>query len=115
MRRLASYIAENDLNRVYKMILSVGSPQFLLKRTGSLWSRYFDSGELTSDEASAKKWRLHLDAPKGKDEAPDFFTCGPGVVAWITSGLRLTGTEAKVEHVKCRFYASPHCEYEVTW
>ena len=38
MRKVASYIADRDLNSVYKMILRLGSPEFLLRRTDSLWS-----------------------------------------------------------------------------
>ena len=113
--RLAGYIAENDLNKLYKMILSMGSPEFLLKRTGSLWSRYFDVGTLEATEIAPKRWHLTLTAPKESEAAPDYYTCGPGVSAWIENGLKLTGTTAKCEHTKCRFYAAPRCEYEVTW
>jgi hypothetical protein len=91
MRRLAGYIAENDLNKLYKMILSMGSPEFLLKRTGSLWSRYFDVGTLEATEIAPKRWHLTLTAPKESEAAPDYYTC------------------------ECRFYAAPRCEYEVTW
>ena len=115
MRRLAGYIAENDLNRLYKMILSMGSPEFLLKRTGSLWSRYFDVGALEAEEISPRRWKLTLEAPKESEAGPDYFTCGPGVSAWIENGLKLTGTVGKCDHSKCRFYSSPRCEYEVTW
>ena len=115
MRKLAAYIAENDLNKLYKMILSMGSPEFLLRRTASLWSRYFDVGDFEATELANKKWRLTLTCPREPEAAPDFYTCGPGVSAWIENGLKLTGTTAKVDHAKCRFYASPRCEYEVTW
>ena len=50
MRQVASYIADHDLNTVYKMVLKLGTPEFLMKRTGSLWSRYFDTGELTAED-----------------------------------------------------------------
>src|SRR5207344_2656589 len=67
MRKVAAYIADRDLNSVYKMILRLGSPEFLLRRTDSLWSRYFDSGRFTHQELEPKRFKLILDAPRTGD------------------------------------------------
>lgn len=115
MRALAEYIAHEDLSTVYRMALKLGSPEFLMKRTGSLWSRYFDAGTLTAEEVKQRHWKLQLDAPSGIDEAPHFFTCGPGVCAWIVQGMRLTGVNGMVEHVRCRLSAAERCEYSARW
>jgi len=115
MRKLSQYIANEDLNSVYKMILRLGSAEFLLKRTTSLWNRYFEKGSFHAEEVEPHRWRLLLSAPKGEDAAPDYFTCGPGVCAWLVHGLALTGVTATVEHVKCRLSAGPHCEYSARW
>jgi hypothetical protein len=115
MRDLAAYIADADLNRLYKMVLSMGSPEFLMKRTPSLWNRYFDEGDLAATEIDPRRWSLTLNAPRGIEEAPGYFTCGPGVSAWIELGLKRTGVEATVIHEKCRFDRARSCEYVVTW
>jgi hypothetical protein len=96
MVKLAGYIAENDLNTVYKMILKMGTPEFLMKRTSSLWSRYFDKGRLSSEEVAPRRWKLQLDLPDTSGAVPSYFTCGPGVAAWITNGLQTTGVDGKV-------------------
>lgn len=96
MTVLAGYIAEHDLNTVYKIILKMGTPEFLMKRTSSLWSRYFDSGKLVAQEVSSKYWKLQLDLPDRGGVYPSYFTCGPGVSAWIANGLRTTGVEGRV-------------------
>jgi hypothetical protein len=115
MKKLAQFVANEDLNSVYKMVLRLGSPEFLMRRTSSLWNRYFDAGALTAMEVEPQRWRMFLEAPKGDDDAPDYFTCGPGVVAWISHGLKLTGTHGVLEHVKCRLASGPHCEYTARW
>ncbi len=115
MRELAGYIADADLNRVYKMILSMGSPEFLMKRTGSLWNRYFDEGSLVPAEVEPRRWSLTLNAPRGIEEAPGYYTCGPGVCAWIELGLKRTGVAGTVIHHQCRFDRARTCEYTVTW
>ena len=114
MRRVAAYIADRDLNSVYKMVLRLGSPEFLLKRTDSLWSRYFDLGKFGSEEVGARRWKLWLDCPRGED-VPDRFTCDPGVCAWIEMGLKNTGVNGSLKHTDCRFINGSRCEYAVTW
>jgi hypothetical protein len=115
MRSLAEFIAAEDLSTVYRMVLKVGSPEFLMKRTTSLWSRDFDAGSLTAEEVRPRQWRLYLTAPRDIEAAPDFFTCGPGVRAWITQALKLTGVNASLEHVRCRLSSADRCEYSARW
>lgn len=114
MRKVAGYIADRDLNSVYKMILRLGSPEFLLRRTDSLWSRYFDSGRFTHQELEPHRFKLMLDAPSGAN-TPDRLTCGPGVCSWIEMGMKHTGVEGRVQHVECRFDNGNRCEYVATW
>jgi hypothetical protein len=115
MRKLSGYISNADLNSVYRMVLRFGSPEFLVKRTTSLWNRYFDTGRFTADEMGPKHWRLVLEAPRGDDEGPDYYTCGPGVCSWLGQGLKLTGVHGSVEHIRCRLSSAPYCEYTARW
>jgi hypothetical protein len=116
MRRLSAYIADSDLGSVHKMVLRIGSPEFLLRRTDSLWNRYFDVGKLTPIELGPKKWRLTLAMESGEDSAPNQYFCGPGCPAWIEMGLRLAGAAAaSVRHVECRLQNGTSCTYMVTW
>jgi hypothetical protein len=116
MKKIAAYIADSDLGSVYKMVLRMGSPEFLVARTGSLWNRYFDVGKLTPSEVGPKSWRLKLLMPTGDDLAPNYYFCGPGCPAWIEMALKLTGARsASVRHVDCRIQNGTSCTYTVTW
>jgi hypothetical protein len=116
MTAVARHIADRDLNTLFKVMLKMGSAEFVLGRTDSLWSRYFDVGKFENDELAKRHWSLKLTAPVGEDEAPGELTCGPGVCGWLTQALELTGVEApRVVHARCRFRAAPSCEYDVTW
>lgn len=116
MRRLSAYIADSDLGSVYKMVLRFGSPEFLLKRTDSLWNRYFDVGRLTPHEVGKNHWRLSLSMAVGEDAAPNQFFCGPGCPAWIEMGMKLTGAvKAQVRHTECRYQKPGGCTYIATW
>lgn len=113
MAQLAQYISERDLNRVYKMVLRMGSSEFLMKRTSSLWSRYFNSGKLSAEEVSPGFWKLELNLPRGS-RVPSHFTCGPGLAAWVTNGLRATGSVATVTH-RCVSPRGDLWRYEARW
>jgi hypothetical protein len=116
MRRLSAYIADSDLGTVYKLILKMGSPELLVKRTGSLWRRYFDTGDMRATELGEHHWELELRMATGNDAAPNALFCGPGCPAWIEMGMRLTGAEhARVQHIDCRHTNGDHCTYDVTW
>lgn len=114
MRKIAAFIAEHDLNGVYKMILRLGSPELLLRRSDSLWTRYFDTGRLHWQEDGTQRFRLSLEST-GASEMPDRFTCDPGVCAWLETGLRMTGVQGSVVHHDCRLTNGSRCEYSVTW
>jgi len=116
MTAVARYIADRDLNTLFKVLLKMGSAEFVLGRTDSLWSRYFDMGTFQNEELSKHYWTLKLTAPVGVDEAPGELTCGPGVCGWLKQALELTGVRgARVVQARCRFHAASACEYEVTW
>jgi hypothetical protein len=116
MRELSAYIANSDLGSVHKMVLRMGSPEFLLRRTDSLWNRYFNVGKLTPVELGSKKWKLTLVMESGEEAAPNQYFCGPGCPAWIEMALKLTGAaRASVRHVECRLQNGTNCTYTVTW
>jgi hypothetical protein len=116
MTAVARHIADHDLNTLFKVLLKMGSAEFVLGRTDSLWSRYFDMGAFENHEVDRRKWALKLTAPVGEDEAPGELTCGPGVCGWLTQALQLTGVKApRVVHTHCRFRGAHACDYDVSW
>jgi hypothetical protein len=115
MTELSEDIAREDLTTLYKLILKVGTPGFMISKSGSLWARYFDTATLVPRELGPRKWHLELEGPRLEDEAPSAYTCEAGVCGWLTSGLKLTGTKLSIVQTRCRFGGSPICEYEASW
>jgi hypothetical protein len=114
MADLSSYIAQEDLTTLYKVLLKIGTPGIILGRTGSLWGRYFDTGVFRPKEVGPKRWQLELEGPVGEDDAPSAFTC-EGACSWLVGGLRLSGIDLKVKQTHCRFRGSPKCIYDARW
>jgi hypothetical protein len=113
---LARFVAAEDLNFVFKMLLKMGSPEFVLKRVESIYQRYFDSGAMTASEAGPRHWRVMLDGEADALAAPSAVVCGFGVPGWLTEALIRTGASGvRVAHSRCRYKGAPRCEFVVTW
>ena len=113
---LSRFVAAEDLNFLFKMLLKMGSPEFVLKRTSAIYLRYFDSGEFVTEELAPREWRLTLTAPTDEEAGPSEVVCTYGVCGWLVEALVRTGAKsAQVRHVKCRFHGAPRCEYKATW
>ena len=104
-----------DLSTLFKLVLRVGSAEFVLTRTDSLYNRYFDTGRWAAHKRSGRFWQCELTAPIEEDQGPGELSCNEGMSAWVRRALELTNTRARVEHVRCRFAGNPSCSYEVSW
>jgi hypothetical protein len=115
VRKIAYFVSERDIHSVFRMLLRIAPPEFVLGRTGMFWSRYFDVGTLRPAKLGERRWEIALDAPVGEDEAPGTLTC-VGVCGWLERALAMTGTNgAKAHHGRCRFIGGTRCHFDVTW
>jgi hypothetical protein len=115
MRAFCSHLGEQELTTLVKLVLKIGSPEFMLKRTGFLWGRYFDSGRFEAAELERGHWRLSLEAPADEELAAGRLTCSNGPGPWLERGLELSGVRGTVRHVRCRFEGAPRCELDARW
>jgi len=115
LRQIAHFVSERDLSTVFRMLLRIAPPEFVLSRLGALWSRYFDMGSMRPTKLGPRHWEAVLDAPVGEDAAPGELTC-MGISGWIERALERTGTRnARIVQTHCRFRGAAHCDYDLTW
>ena len=115
MGRLAKFIADRDLNTLFRLVLKVGSPDFILSRTASLYNRYFDAGTFVPQKIGHQHWVATLTVPRHEDQGPGLFSCDAGISAWLVHALELSGVRPTVTHPKCRFSRSMYCQYDPIW
>jgi hypothetical protein len=114
--KLVRQVAEWDFSTTYKLLMRFSSPELLLGRSGSLWSRYFDTGKVEIVEKHPHHWTILLRAPTTPEAAPSEATCAIAVPVWWTYALSLGGVTARIEHHPCRFDARGGvCTYDVSW
>ena len=115
LRRIAHFVSERDLNTVFKMLLRLAQPESVLSRASSLWSRYFDVGNLNAKQRGPSSWEVTLEAPVAENAGPGELTCF-GVCGWLERAIELTGIKhAHIAQSKCRFNGSTQCAIDVTW
>ena len=109
------YISRQDFHSLFRVLIRAASADFVLGRTGSVWTRYFDAGSLQPAKVAERHWQIVVDAPTGEELAPSRLTC-LGVGGWVEHALALTGeATGQVIETHCRFNRAPHCTFDVTW
>lgn len=116
MDEFARFLGERELTGLVKLVLEVGSPDQVLRRTAFLWRRYFDHGLFGAEAVDGRSCTLFLVASTDVEVAANRYTCAHGPGPWLTRALQLAGSpRGHVEHVRCRFDGHPRCEYRATW
>ena len=108
---LGKFSAEWALNTVLKFFIRFRTPSWLLERSGSLWSRYHDSGkwEVMASPNLQLSARLH-----------DFQVRDPAFCArfrgWLHRAVELTGgRNPDVREPLCICKGERYCEYRARW
>lgn len=115
MSLFCAHLGERELTTLVRLVLKIGSPEFMLKRTGFLWSRYFDSGLFGAEQEGPGHWCLWLTDDADESRTAGALTCTNGPGPWLQRGLELSGTDGTVRHVRCRFDGHDRCEFEARW
>ncbi len=108
-------LGERELTTLVRLVLKLGSPEFMLKRTGFLWRRYFNSGQFGAEQAAPGHWWLWLTDDADETRTAGALTCANGPGPWLQRGLELSGSAGIVRHVRCRYDGHDRCEFEARW
>ncbi|AUX29397.1 MULTISPECIES: hypothetical protein [Sorangium] len=115
-RPVASAIAEEDLHRFFTVLLKAASPATVLRRSASLWERYFDEGTMEASEVAPKRFTVRLTASRLPDRGPGPITCSVGIPVWQERLMSHMGArEGRCLHTRCRFRGAKACEFDVSW
>jgi hypothetical protein len=108
---LGRFSAEWALNTVLKFFLRFRTPNWILERSSSLWSRYHDSG----------RWEIlqHPNFPLSA-RVLDFEVHDPVFCArfrgWLGGAIALTGgKDAHVEEAACACKGHGYCQFQARW
>lgn len=108
---ISIWAAQRNLHGVYKVFLSILSPDVVLKKAGMIWNQYYNRGRLeslwTRDHGTALKLTDFPDIPPGHEWTQ---------LPFMEEALRLSGAKnVKGKHPQCIARGDDHCAFEFTW
>jgi len=87
MQRLGYERAKDNLTGIYRAVLRISTPTFVIGQTAKLWKLYYDKGEARSFIAKHRKYaEMYVE---GYPELPEIFR--EITTGYIISALELTG------------------------
>jgi len=110
-RKMGRYSAEFGIKTVYKFLMKVGTPGFVLKRAPIIWSRYYSKGKLQIVLLKPGHAILRLTDMGTLSEV----TC-VRVTGWMEMTMKMSGAKnPSVEHISCPSRGDSFEEWEGRW
>lgn len=111
VRQAAVFSARRDLGGIYRMFVSLSSPQFAISRAAKLWRQYFDSGEMVVVAKSNTHVVLHLSDFSNMPDGHEVF-----LQAYMEELIRLSGgKEPRSSHPTCLSRGDSYCTFAIEW
>jgi hypothetical protein len=111
IRELAKHSANLELNALYKFLLRLGSPDFVVKRLSVAFSTKVQKGTLTHHAGDGTRARLVL-----SDVVLPRYYCEHAMPCWGETAVALTGAKQVVgTKDKCRHDGHDVCAWTIAW
>jgi hypothetical protein len=108
---IGEFAAEQDINGMFKIMMSVFSPKTLLDRANIFWSKYCDTGKLHAVDSDPRHSVLRLDSFPDIDEAHCFLMTG-----WERRFAAMANARnVNVKHTVCVHHGGSHCQWDGSW
>ncbi|NOU34433.1 MAG: hypothetical protein HOO96_41600 [Polyangiaceae bacterium] len=105
------FSAERDVSTLYRVMLRLANPSFVVEKTAQLWSRYHDSGVWAMNRVSPTRATGELSGWLVVDEGACEVLNG-----YLERILQLVGAEGAVSrHVACRSRGARACTFDMDW
>jgi hypothetical protein len=111
LREVAQHSAKLELNALYRFLLKLGSPGFVVKRLSVAFSTKVRRGRVVDEALVDKGARMVL-----HDAALPRYYCEHAVPSWGVAAVELTGATGVVStKEKCRHRGDDVCAWTIRW
>lgn len=112
---LGRYSAEESLQGIYKVFLSIASPEFIVSSAATIWKQYYDTASLKVVKEGVADERKHVRMTVlGFQQEDDAIWLSIG--GWVERTLQLSGgKKVKVDLVRTGLRAGVNCEFACSW
>ncbi|MEW5848783.1 MAG: hypothetical protein AB2A00_08210 [Myxococcota bacterium] len=111
IRDLALRGAQYELNAIYRFLLKLGSPGFVMKRLSVAFSAKVKRGVLAEVKSEPNTVTLAL-----REAVLPLYFCEHTMNTWAATAVELTGAkDVKVQQLECRHRGGAACTWVTTW
>jgi len=111
IREVAIHSANLELNALYKFLMRLGSPDFVVKRLSVAYSTKIQKGRLVHHAGDGTKNRLEL-----HDVVLPKYLCEHAMPQWGQTAVELTGAKGVTATKNaCRHDGKPTCAWTISW
>ncbi len=110
LHEVGQEMAQRDIRRIFRPLLKLGRPGWILEFHRRLWRTYHDHGEWTIDRTPVSLIATLSDQPGRTEDACAAF------MGWMEAALKMSGA-AHVDgsHPVCIGRGGPHCVFTCRW
>ncbi|MBU1355420.1 MAG: hypothetical protein KJ620_02530 [Candidatus Edwardsbacteria bacterium] len=109
--QLGAKSAQKSLAKEHRTFLAPGNPQAFMKKTGSIYKFYYDTGYREYQATGPNSGVITTHEAK-TFSVPDCLT----VIGWYKEALKMCGArDIKMIEVECRATGGTVCRYKVEW
>lgn len=108
---ISIWAAQQNLRGIYKVFLSILSPEAVIKNSDMVWKQYYNRGRLAQlwmrNRSNALKLTDFPDIPPGHEW---------NQLPFMEEAMRLAGAkDVRGKHTQCIARGDDHCLFEFTW
>jgi hypothetical protein len=109
MRAFGAEIAKHDLSTVYRVLMRIGTPEFVLRNVSLVWGTYFRPGNMRAEVVRGRA-EVALEGVV----VPEYL-CRDGATGWMLAALELSGAaNPEATHTECAHHGGS-CRWRATW
>ncbi|MGC4116656.1 MAG: hypothetical protein QM765_19215 [Myxococcales bacterium] len=111
IERFGFYDGTRQVGTIYRFLLRLLEPAFLLKQGNKIWRSYMNCGDLATESTGPRSCLVRLSGYDPLDRTHCFENVGAFKASLMVCGSKTP----KVEHVECRLEGKPACVYHASW
>jgi hypothetical protein len=111
VRAIGAFDARDSLNGIYRTLISMVKPAFLIARSASIWRRYYDTGVLQAVRVESCRGELWLTDYPGLPLHHEW-----ELIGWMEEAMKIAGArDFKLTHTTCLAAGDTHCTFRGEW
>ncbi len=111
IERFGYYDGTRQVGKVYRFLLKLLEPAFLIKQGNKLWRSYMSCGDFVSESTGPRSCVVRLSGYDPLDPAHCYDNVGSFKASLAVCGAK----DPRVEHDECRLEGKPACVFHASW